>query len=277
MYLHQNIIIVLLLSPMLTITSLSADSFSKQTTLIQSYKLKLRKKIRYIQPHNSKDIVKLTSKQVKPILYTRPVSLKNLSIKEKKQNFIAMITPSILVAKYHLKCDQIHVGKLILKKRKTKKELLWLQQKREEFKTNDNFELFYKMESHPNSIVIAQAIIESGWGTSTLFKKANNIFGVWSFDSKEQRLATSKKRGKRTIYVKKYISMEESIYDYFKTLSTVPNYAKFREKRVHNKNPYTLIKYLGHYSEEGQIYTKKLKNMIQENHLLRYDDYHLAL
>jgi len=277
MYLRQNIIALFFLSQLLTISSISAESFSKQFHSIQTYKLKLTKKIRYIQPNNHKDIVPLSTKHVKPILYTHSISLNTLSIKEKKQNFIAMIIPSILVAKYHLKCDQIYVGKLILKNNKTTKDILFLEKKRETFKAHDDFELFYKMESHPNSIIIAQAIIESGWGTSTLFKKSNNIFGVWSFNSKDKRIPASKKRGKKTIYVKKYNSMEESIYDYFKTLSTVANYAKFREKRVHNKNPYTLIQYLGTYSEEGEIYIQKLENMIKDNHLLRYDDYRLAL
>lgn len=237
----------------------------------------LIKKIKRIAPHSTEDIVSIDNKFVKPILYTKSIPLSKLSIKEKKQKFIDMMIPSILVAKQQLKYKRERVAKLILQKDISYKDQEWLAQKREKFKALDNYELYNKMETHPTSIIIAQAIIESGWGTSKFFQKANNVFGVWSFDSKEKRLSASKKRGNRTIYLRKYKNMEESIYDYLLTLSKKENYKEFREKRLETKDPYKLANYLTQYSEEREKYTKRVKDMIKKNRLARYDKYQLDL
>jgi len=232
--------------------------------------------IKKIAPKSSEDIIPIDNQKVKPILYTNSVEFSSLTIKEKKQKFIDMMVPSILVAKHQLKCDQDRVAKIIVQGYISQQDREWLRKKRKEFKALNNYELYSKMEGHPTSIIIAQAIIESGWGTSKFFQKANNIFGVWSFSEKDNRMSASKKRGKRTIYVKKYNSMEESIYDYLLTLSN-GDYESFREKRLITKDPYKLVNYLIKYSEEGKKYTKSLKNMIKNNKLIVYDSYKLDI
>jgi len=232
--------------------------------------------IKKIAPKSSEDIIPIDNQKVKPILYTNSVEFSSLTIKEKKQKFIDMMVPSILVAKHQLKCDQDRVAKIIVQGYISQQDREWLIKKRKEFKALNNYELYSKMEGHPTSIIIAQAIIESGWGTSKFFQKANNIFGVWSFSKKDNRMSASKKRGKRTIYLKKYNSMEESIYDYLLTLSS-GDYESFREKRLITKDPYKLVNYLIKYSEDGKKYTKSLKNMIKNNKLIVYDSYKLDI
>ncbi len=138
-------------------------------------------KIKKIAPKSSEDILPINNQEVEPILYTNSVEFSLLTIKEKKQKFIDMMLPSILVAKHQLKCDQDRVAKIIVGGYISKEDRDWLKEKRKEFKALNNYELYSKMEEHPTSIIIAQAIIESGWGTSKFFQKANNIFGVWSF------------------------------------------------------------------------------------------------
>jgi len=238
---------------------------------------KLVKKLKRIAPHSTKDIVSIENKFVKPILYTKSIPLSKLSIQQKKQKFIDMMIPSILIAKQQLKYEQEKVAKLILQKDISYKDQEWLTQKRKKFQALDNYELYNKMETHPTSIIIAQAIIESGWGTSKFFQKANNVFGVWSFDSKDKRVSASKKRGNRTIYLKKYQNIEASIYDYLLTLSKKDVYKEFREKRLETKDPYKLADYLTKYSEEREIYTKRVKDMIKKNRLAVYDKYQLDL
>jgi len=238
---------------------------------------KLVKKIKRIAPHSTEDIVSIDNEFVKPILYTKSIPLSKLSIQQKKQKFIDMMIPSILVAKQQLKYEQEKVAKLILQKDISYKDQEWLAQKRKKFQALDNYELYNKMETHPTSIIIAQAIIESGWGTSKFFQKANNVFGVWSFDSNDKRVSASKKRGNKTIYLKKYQNMEASIYDYLLTLSKKDVYKEFRKKRLETKDPYELANYLTQYSEEREVYTKRVKDMIKINKLARYDKYRLDL
>ncbi len=230
-----------------------------------------------ISPKNYNDVVKIESPLVKPILYTKSVNLDNVSIAQKKRTFIDMMLPSILIAKHNLVEDKQHLLALLKKDNLTKSDRLWLTKKRHLFKAKSNDELYEKMEIHPTSIIIAQAIIESGWGTSKFFKKANNVFGVWSFNSNDKRMAASEKRGKKTVYLKKYDSVEESIADYLLTLSTKDAYKEFREKRLETQNPLELIKYLGNYSELRDEYIENLKNTIQKNKLLAYDSYQLDI
>lgn len=237
----------------------------------------LKDKLRHIAPNNSKDIVEINSKRVEPILYTNSIPLSSLTIPQKKQKFIDMMIPSILIAKHQMRLDKERVASLIIKHNLSITDNRWLENKRKEFQALDNYELHDKMESHPTSIVIAQAIVESGWGTSRFFQKANNVFGVWSFSTKDDRIAASSKRGKKTIYLKKYKNMEESIYDYFVTLARKDCYKNFQKKRLLTEDPYKLVNHLIKYSERGESYTKDLKNMIRQNSLSAYDKYQLDL
>ena len=238
---------------------------------------KIKTSLIKISPKNCNDVVKIDTPLVKPILYTKSVKLDEVSITQKKQTFIDMMLPSILLAKHYLLEDKRHLLTLLQKDKLSVIDRLWLTKKRHIFKAKSNDELYEKMEIHPTSIIIAQAIIESGWGTSNFFKKANNVFGVWSFNVNDKRMAASEKRGKKTVYLKKYGSVEESIADYFLTLSTKDAYKKFREKRLETQDPFELIRYLGNYSELRDEYIENLKNTIQKNKLIAYDSYRLDI
>lgn len=230
-----------------------------------------------ISPKKVEDIVALEKQKVKPILYTNSIPLTPLSIPEKKKTFINMMLPSILLAKYKVKLEREKLLKLAAKPYLTHKDRAWLKEKRTEYKAKDYVALYKAMELHPTSLIIAQAIVESGWGTSKFFQKANNVFGIWSFDPKERRMVAGEKRGNKRIYLKKYETLVESIHDYFLTIAKNSNYKSFREKRLQTQDPMVLINYLDKYSELGKAYIKNIKNIIKVNKLSRYDDYQLAL
>ncbi len=223
------------------------------------------------------DIVAINNQSVKPIIYTKSIKLSELSIADKKKVFIDMLIPSILVAKHRIAKERKRVAKLLQLETISSEDALWLRKKRYIFKASNIDELYDKMELHPTSIVIAQAIIESGWGTSRFFEKANNVFGIWSFNEHEKRIAASKKRGAHTVYLKKYASVEQSIHDYFIMLSTKDAYKDFRATRLESQDPFILIKELGKYSELGDEYIENLRNTIKTNKLLAYDSYSLDI
>jgi Bax protein len=143
----------------------------------------------------------------------------------------------------------------------------------EAYKTNNGEVLLNRMRVHPNSIIIAQAIIESGWGSSRVFREANNMFGIWSYSANEPRIAAKFKRESETIYLRKYGDFSESIEDYFKTVGRTNAYREFRRARVDTTDPYKLIKYLTRYSERGEEYVIQLSSMIRFNELTQYDNY----
>ena len=231
----------------------------------------------HVHPKNQSDIVRLETQKVKPIIYTQSINLSSMSIEDKKRTFIDMILPSILVAKYRIKKERKKVLELLRDENLSKEDSLWLTKKRYFFNASTLDELYDKMELHPTSIIIAQAVIESGWGTSRFFEKANNVFGIWSFNEHEQRMVAGKKRGTKKVYLKKYKDVEQSINDYFLMLSTKDAYKDFRIKRLESQDPFVLIEELGKYSELRDAYILNLKNTIKQNKLLAYDSYSLDI
>lgn len=231
----------------------------------------------HIEPSSEADIVQIMDETVKPIIYTKSIPLSQLSIENKKKSFINMVIPAILIAKYRISEDRKKVKVLLEDENLSKEDLLWLTKQRHIFKSENNTELYQKMESHPTSIVMAQAIIESGWGTSRFFEEGNNLFGIWSFNEHESRIEAAESRGEKKVYLKKYKSVEQSISDYFMMLATKGAYQEFRERRLMSQDPFELIQELGRYSELGEEYIQNLKNTIEKNKLLIYDSYRLAL
>jgi Bax protein len=232
---------------------------------------------RFVTLRNERDVLVLKSHNVEPICYTNTVSLSKLTIQQKKETFINMMIPSILLAKYKMRLERKKVLILSKKKNLSVEEGFWLYQKKVDFNAETNDELYKNMELHPTSLIIAQAIIESGWGTSKFFQQANNVFGIWSFNKQDQRISASETRGKKRIYLKKYSSIHQSIYDYLLTIGHVSQYKSFREKRLETQDPFTLVKYLDKYSERGKDYVKDIKNIIKSNKLTKYDTYALKL
>ncbi|SFV53801.1 BAX protein [hydrothermal vent metagenome] len=142
-----------------------------------------------------------------------------------------------------------------------------------EYYAKDPQDLLVRMKPHPISITLAQAAIESGWGTSRLFRVANNAFGVWSFKEDEPRVPAYAYRHHKQVYLKKYNSIADSIRDYYKTIATSKVFYKFRAKTMQTPNPYTLVKELDKYSERKYTYTHNLTLIIKHNKFLKYDKY----
>ena len=133
-----------------------------------------------------------------------------------------------------------------------------------------------RLHPHPTSIILAQAAIESGWATSRFCREANNIFGIWSYNSNEKRIKASEGREGQDIYLRKYDSLFESVYDYLETISRAGAYEEFREMRLYSSNPYRLIWYLSNYSELRYEYVRSLRNVIEFNDLHLYDNLQLV-
>ena len=120
---------------------------------------------------------------------------------------------------------------------------------------------------------MAQAAIESGWGTSRFFSEGFNLFGVHAskYDKQSIQAYESEK-----IYVKKYNDILESIHHYLRTLAKDRYYTEFRKKRFLSNDVYSLIQYLNSYSERGEEYVKDLGSIINYNKLYQYDTIKLS-
>ena len=194
-------------------------------------------------------------------------SLPPMTVQEKKTRFKSLIIPAVnnvyadLMKRYKDIKSSLEKGQAVENIEKLKIE----------YKVSTNDELLMALKPHPKSIAIAQAAMESSWATSRFFRDAYNIFGVWSFDKNEPRIAALKKRGDKTIWVKKYTSVEDSIYDYYRTLARSNAFAEFRETKMKTSDPYVLVTKLDRYSEKGNVYGEELTSIIKFNKFDRYD------
>lgn len=136
--------------------------------------------------------------------------------------------------------------------------------------------LLKRIDIIPPSLVLAQAAIESGWGTSRFAKNANNLFGQWCFSKGCGLIPKARTTGKAH-EVAKFDSVNESIRSYLKNLNSFHRYEKFRTLRSKSsikdtgKGVLTLLPGLEPYSEQGKLYIKKVSKMIKQNKLQRFD------
>jgi len=221
--------------------------------------------------------IRPVSNPVNAYVYTKAIDLSVLDVQNKKQAFINLMLPSILIAKYQLEQDRIKV--LTLQKKTeplSNEEEQYLFNLKRDYKCHTSKELLSRLKTHPTSIVLAQAAIESGWGTSRFYKEANNIFGVWSYSENESRIKAMEDREGQSVYVKKYDALPKSIVSYFKTIARGP-YSEFRAAREKISEVSVLISYLEVYSELREEYVKRLDQLIQYNKFEKYDSYRLKM
>ena len=234
------------------------------------------KPVMVIQTHNADSVISLSDSIVSPILYKKMPDLEPLEVTIKKKRFIDVMLPTILLAKEILKEKRSRVEELSQKSVLAHEDSVFLNGLFDKFKAKDINDLLFRMKSHPSSIVLAQAATESAWGTSRFCLEANNIFGVWSFNENDNRIAAGIKRGDKTIYLKKYDSLLGSVMDYFYTIGRGGAFEDFRKVRTTTDNPYRLIWFLTQYSEKRLNYVVILRNMLEHSDLEQYDKFVLS-
>jgi Bax protein len=209
---------------------------------------------------------------VQPIAYTNVMSLSDLDVEIRKQKFIDIMLPAILISKSKLRAKRERATELLKEEELSTGDNIWLDKLKNTYRTEDPDKLLLRLNDHPTSIVLAQAAIETGWGTSRFFREANNVFGVWSYDKNEPRIRASKTRDGKAVYLKKYRSLIEAVDDYFITIGRGP-YTSFRKHRAINSDVKNLVNHLDTYSEISNEYVKRLHSVIDTNKLQKYDDY----
>lgn len=199
--------------------------------------------------------------------YTASIVPKKMTVQEKKQRFRDLVVPAVEKVYADLDAQYKEAKKLVDTGKKSAK----IDKLMKSYSAKSPQDLLTRMKPHAKSVAIAQAAMESAWATSRFTQKAKNLFGVWSFNKHEPRVAASKKRGNKTIYVKKYATLEDSIRHYFKVLAVGRVFGAFRAEKMKSNDPYKLVKKLDKYSEKGAEYGKELSSMIKYNHFYEFD------
>lgn len=205
------------------------------------------------------------------------ISLDSLSVAERKREFINIMLPAVLAVKTKLDLEREKVLLMEDKSKLSKSDKIFLSKLEEKYKTSNLKVLSKRLRTFPVSIVLAQAAIESGWGTSRFFEEANNPFGMWAFSDSTSRMKALSGRDGKKVYLRKFKNLQASIEAYYALLATGRTFQDFRNMKMETDKPLKLIQALNTYSERGDAYVADLQNLIVSNDLQKYDHYEVGL
>ena len=136
-------------------------------------------------------------------------------------------------------------------------------------------ELLFSVDVIPNSIVLAQAVNESGWGTSRFAREYNALFGQYTYDINNGVVPYEREKGKKHL-IRNFSSIDKSVESYFRNINTHYAYQRFREVRsqIHksdlNKNIKLLTQTLNVYAED-EAYVDTINSIIDSNNFFQFD------
>ena len=210
-----------------------------------------------------------------------------IDVKTKKEKFINLILPIVVkqnseIRKNREKLLEIR-NYLIINRTLRKNDQQFLGNMASKYNINtvnkhkiDTIEILLELvDEIPNSIVLAQAANESGWGTSRFAKEFNALFGEYTFDINSGVAPISRNDGEKHL-IKFFSNIDDSIKSYFNNLNTHPAYKRFRESRKELRainfelDPMILVKYLKPYAQDKN-YVKNIKSIIKTNKLTQFD------
>jgi len=208
---------------------------------------------------------------VLPIIYDKAVNFKGISVPLKKKKFISYMLPQVLIVNFEIEEQRKVVEKIRDKLAKgsplTKAEEKYLNKLMAYYRVKSINTLIKRMHVNPPSLVLAQAIAESGWGTSRFYLEGANAFGITAIRGKGN---TIKMYG-QNIYMRKYSKVIDSIRDYYYSINVSWAFEKLRKVRLSTDDPIEISHHLGYYSTLRDIYIRRIQYIIKQNRLRRLD------
>ena len=209
---------------------------------------------------------------------TIPEAHLELPVKRQKEAFINMLLPLILAAN-----DEIRQRRQAIMRAAEKADWSSLEKwaRLYRIKTRDmpldrmESELLRRADTIPASLALAQAAIESGWGTSRFALKGNALFGQWAWDQ-SAGLKPIEASNSRAV-VRSFPNLFGSVRAYMHNLNTHSQYARFRDRRSllsgrkRNDLGTQLSVFLDGYAEIGVEYVEKIQTIIRSNDLGQFE------
>lgn len=209
---------------------------------------------------------------------------------DRKQTFIAWLLPLIAQENERilaLRREAVRLYGLSQQNRLSLKQKEWLVGIAIDYEVdvgNKGFDLpfwqnlLHRVDAIPPSLVLTQAAIESGWGTSRLAKDAHNFFGIMCF-----KAGCGVPVDGGTSEFRRFVGVNDSIAFYMRLINTKGAYRAARAERMRHRligdvpSGMALAKTLLNYSELGGRYIEFLLKIMRENKLDEYDGADISL
>jgi len=230
---------------------------------------------------------------IKPVIFSSvPDDLQDAEVSKKKTTFINTILPSVLIANHQIAQERqklLQVSSQVSKFQKLRlanleqsglssEDAEFILSLAKKYRAKTISDLQSRVQVTPPSLVIAQAALETGWGTSRAAKLANNLFGLQAVGLKNG-LSPSKTSKGSTHKLFMYTNLLESVQHYMKNLNRHAAYSEFRKLRASGCVDSTeLSSKLDAYSEIGGVeYSKRVNSVIRHSELKTIDQKSLQL
>lgn len=204
--------------------------------------------------------------------------------KRKKKVFISTLLPLVLRANELIIEDRgrlLAIKERIIEEGKAgKRQRQWLMQMSQRYRikvsnpaTIEEIDaLLYRADIIPPSLALAQAAMETGWGTSRFAQLGNALFGEWTWTQENGLLPQNREEGK-THKIKSFEYLLDSIISYMTNLNRHQSYQSLRDRRAELRTHRLMLTgpalapALGSYSERGNAYVGDILSIIDYNDL----------
>ena len=205
------------------------------------------------------------------------------SIHEKKTLFIRILLPIILKEQQRITKLRKQLIRLFEKSGNTLsiESNPWFASLINEYRIDKSLDseaqkqlLLKRIDTLPVELIITQAAIESGWGTSRFAIEGNNLFGQWTF-SEENGLVPDERQQGKTHLVRKFDSLSNSIRSYLKNVNRNRAYQELRDARFDMRskggkmNAVELASHLHRYSEKGEDYIEIVQRILTSREIMQ--------
>ena len=208
-----------------------------------------------------------------------PAHMAELPVKEKISTFIRLLLPNVV--KVNEDIEGVRAEVIVLHKKSaggaalTDAETKWLVALGQDYglDAHDFEELLKRVDSVPVSMVLAQGIDESGWGTSRFAVEGNAFYGQHLASTGGKYMTSSS----GNVKVAAFDNIYHSTASYIHNLNATRAYASFRDTRhkLRQENQaitgHQMVEALSEYSTRGQAYVDDLRSLIRHHELDSYD------
>ncbi len=218
---------------------------------------------------------------VKPIFFDGlPYNLSDMTdLEARKQVFIGIVLPLALSVNAEIQAERDQLLALGYEGPIENTGDPWLQALAEKYYEQDGTveSLLEKVAPLPVDMVLAQAIEETGWGTSRFALKINALFGQRVWNDEADGLIPYRRDEDESFKVRGFESLRESIASYALNLNRHHKYADMRYQRQvimeESAQPSgtELMPHLQAYSTERDKYIRNIKRLIKENRLDQFN------
>ena len=221
-----------------------------------------------------------------------PERLLRLEGEPKKRLFVETVLPLIQIANYETLLARHRLLEIQAKRQPTAEDTAFIKalaaiyelkkptNKPYQFSQADLKELIKRVDEVPASLALAQAVIESGWGSARLARKGNALFGERVFGTQEvaaRGILPLEVSPEANFRLRAHDTLLDGVKSYILNLNTLGAYEDFRSLRALMRqrdeplDSFLLAGALSVYSEEREGYVLKIQKVMTDNEFIALD------